>query len=327
MVRSSLALSMCTGTPFRIEKIRAGRAKPGLMRQHLTAVKAAATICSAQVEGDAIGSTALSFAPGPGSVTPGKYQFAVGTAGSATLVLQTVLPTLLCADGPSELVLEGGTHNPAAPPFDFLEKVYLPLVNRMGPRVEAKLERWGFYPAGGGRFTVTIEPVKKLGQIELMERGEIERRAARAVIANLPAHVAERELKVIAKRMNWDESMLNVEILDGTFGPGNVLMLELHAANASELITAFGEYHVTSEAVAERAVDELRRYLAADVPVGEHLADQIMLPMALAGGGAFRTLPLSRHSTTHIDLIRRFLDLDVQVTRDDQRRETVRITT
>src|SRR5262245_57066518 len=158
ILRSSLALSMVTGTPFRIENIRAKRKKPGLMRQHLTAVNAARQVSSAGVDGAAIGSTELVFHPG--TVRPGDYQFAVGTAGSTTLVLQTVLPALLCAGGSSRLSFEGGTHNPFAPPFDFLERAFLPLMNRMGPKVAATLERPGFYPAGGGRFTVTIEASK-----------------------------------------------------------------------------------------------------------------------------------------------------------------------
>src|SRR5512139_1323749 len=137
VLRSSLALSLVTGQPFRIEKIRAGRRKPGLMRQHLTAVNAAADIGCATVEGAHIGSQALAFYPR--TVKPGRYHFAVGTAGSCTLVLQTVLPALLTAGFPSELVLEGGTHNPYAPPFDFLEQAFLPLMRKLGPGVSASL--------------------------------------------------------------------------------------------------------------------------------------------------------------------------------------------
>src|SRR6185295_18962730 len=145
ILRTALALSALTGQPFQIDRIRAQRRKPGLMRQHLTAVRAAAEVCQATVAGDSLGSMALSFVPG--AVKAGSYSFAVGTAGSATLVLQTVLPPLLVAAGPSTLTIEGGTHNPLAPPFDFLERSFLPLVARMGPQFEARLERWGFYPA------------------------------------------------------------------------------------------------------------------------------------------------------------------------------------
>ncbi len=156
ILRTSLALSLVTGIPFRIERLRAGRPRPGLLRQHLTAAHAAAEVGQVQVTGAALGSLSLTFVPG--RVTPGTYSFSVGTAGSTTLVLQTVLPALLLASEPSTLTLAGGTHNPFAPPFDFLAQAYLPLVNRMGPQVTATLERPGFYPAGGGTCQITIAP-------------------------------------------------------------------------------------------------------------------------------------------------------------------------
>src|SRR5437764_3869585 len=201
ILRTSLALSLVTQKPFRIERIRAGRKNPGLLRQHLAAVNAAAQVGYAEVKGADLGSCDLSFAPQ--AVAAGRYHFAIGTAGSATLVLQTVLPALILADTPSTLVLEGGTHNPYAPPFDFLEKTFLPLLNEMGPQVRARLERHGFYPAGGGRFVVDITPASRLGRLELNERGAITRRAARALVARLPQQIGERELMVIGSKLAW----------------------------------------------------------------------------------------------------------------------------
>src|SRR6516225_361743 len=160
VLRSSLALALVTGKPVTVDRIRAGREKPGLMRQHLTAVNAAVEICGGHATGAALGSRSITFEPQP--VRPGEYRFDVGSAGSATLVLQTVLPALLIAEGPTTLILEGGTHNAWAPPFDFLEKAFVPLVNRMGPHVEVELDRHGFYPAGGGRFRVHIQPARML---------------------------------------------------------------------------------------------------------------------------------------------------------------------
>jgi hypothetical protein len=143
ILRNSLSLSLATGKPFRIENIRAGRERPGLLRQHLTAVLAAVEVGGAGVEGATLGSTAVTFSPG--KVRAGDYRFAVGTAGSGTLVLQTVLPALLTADAPSHIAIEGGTHNSAAPPFDFLDRAFLPLIERMGPKVRLQFERFGFY--------------------------------------------------------------------------------------------------------------------------------------------------------------------------------------
>jgi RNA 3'-terminal phosphate cyclase (ATP) len=312
ILRTSLALALVTGRAFRIEKIRAGRQKPGLMRQHLTAVGAAAEIGQAEVQGAAIGSPELTFTPG--TVKPGSYHFAVGTAGSATLVLQTVLPALMLAGEPSELLLEGGTHNPLAPPFEFLARAFLPLLERMGPRVTATLERPGFFPAGGGRIAVTIEPVKAIKPLELLERGEIRERRARAAVAQISGRVAERELKVVADMLGWGSECLCVEQVQGSQGPGNVLTLELASEHVTEVFTGFGQRGVLAEKVAEDVVREVREYLAAPgVPVGRHLADQLLIPLSLAGGGSFRTLPPTRHTMTNAEIVKKFLNVDIRV--------------
>jgi RNA 3'-terminal phosphate cyclase (ATP) len=317
ILRTSLALSLVTGKPFRIDNIRAGRKNPGLLRQHLTAVNAATEISRAEVTGAGIGSKELTFAPD--SVEPGEYAFAVGTAGSTTLVLQTVLPALLIASGPSRVTLEGGTHNPFAPPFDFLAKSFLPLVNRMGPAVSAKLERPGFYPAGGGKFTVAIEPASGLKRLDLSERGEIIGRRATAMVANLRLSVAERELNVIARMMSWQKEWLRAESVENSRGPGNVVMIEIESRNVTEVFTGFGERGVRAEAIAERAVKEARRYLAVDVAAGDYLADQLLIPMAMAGGGSFTTLPPSRHSTTNIEVIGKFLEVGIEIEQAGER--------
>lgn len=251
ILRTSLALSMVTGTAVRIRNIRARRARPGLMRQHLVAVQAAARISGARVEGAEIGAAELTFVPG--EVKPGEHDLAVGTAGSTTLVLQTVLPALLCASGPSLLALEGGTHNPLAPPFDFLDRSYLPLVRRMGPEVQAELERPGFYPAGGGRIVVTVEPSPRLSGFELLERGEVRRRRATVILSRLPRHIADRELGEVARLTGWESSALEIREVDSP-GPGNVLLLEIESESSTEVFAGFGEKGVKAEDVAGRVV-------------------------------------------------------------------------
>ncbi len=318
ILRTSLALSLVTGQPFRMEKIRAGRKKPGLMRQHLTAVNAAASISGASVEGASIGSQNLHFVPG--KVTGGRYHFAIGTAGSCTLVLQTVLPALLTTESTSELLLEGGTHNPYAPPFDFLEQAFLPLVNRMGPKVSATLLRPGFYPAGGGAFTISIEPVSQLVRLDLPDRGPILNRTARAMVARLPKQIAERELKVVQERLGWDEDSLIIEEAASSPGPGNALTVQIESEFITEVFTGFGEMGVSAEKVARETIKEVEEYLAANVPVGSYLADQLLLPMALAKGGSFRTLAPTRHMTTNVEILRKFLPVEVtmlQLNRND----------
>jgi RNA 3'-terminal phosphate cyclase (ATP) len=312
ILRSSLALSLVTGTPFRIERIRAGRKKPGLMRQHLTAVQAAAQIGRAEVAGAAIGSLELTFHPR--GIAPGDYHFDVGTAGSTTLVLQAVLPALLTAPGPSRLILEGGTHNPFAPSFDFLQKAFLPILARMGPEFRAEIDRPGFYPVGGGRFSISIRPTEKLEPIDLPERGSLRRQTARAVVARLPRHIAERELGVIRGKLGLEESCLAVEEVPEARGPGNVVSVEVQSEHLTEVFTGFGERGVKAETVAAKVAEEAREYLAADVPVGRHLADQLLLPFALAGSGSFKTLELTPHSLTNIEVIKHFCAVEVQVT-------------
>ncbi|MEX2139412.1 MAG: RNA 3'-terminal phosphate cyclase [Pirellulales bacterium] len=312
ILRSSLALSVITGTPITIENIRAKRDKPGLRRQHLTAVLAAAETCGATVDGAHVGSSNLTFAPG--KLQPGNYHFDIGTAGSTTLVTQTVLPPLMLADTPSRLLLKGGTHNVHAPPFDYLERVFVPLINRMGPRVHVQLERYGFFPAGGGRFSVQIKPVQILRPLALLERGATVRREARALVAGLAASIADRELVVIKNRLNWNDDELIARDLGHGYGPGNVVLLEIESEQITEVFTGFGQRGVPAEAVAAAAAEEASQYEAAGAPVGTHLADQLILPLALAGGGSFVTMPLTLHTTTNIDVVQMFLPVNIRVT-------------
>jgi RNA 3'-terminal phosphate cyclase (ATP) len=311
VLRTSLSLSLITGQPFRIEKIRAGRQKPGLMRQHLMAVHAAAEIGGAQVTGSSLGSRELTFIPG--AVRTGRYHFAIGTAGSCTLVLQTVLPALLTLKDSSELLLEGGTHNTGAPPFDFIERAFLPLLRRMGAKVLASLERPGFYPAGGGRLKVQVEPATKLSRLDLPQRGALLDRQARALLARLPRHIGERELRVVQEQFGWEENALQIEEITSSAGPGNILILAVTSEALTEIFTGFGQRGVPAEQVALGAVREAQEYLAAGVPVGRHLADQLLLPMALAGGGSFGSLSPTLHATTNMEVIQRFLPCAMSV--------------
>jgi RNA 3'-terminal phosphate cyclase (ATP) len=308
ILRSSLALSLVTGKPFCIQNIRARRSRPGLMRQHLTAVCAAMDVGQAEVKGADVGSTFIEFVPR--TVRAGDFHFAVGTAGSATLVLQTILPALLVADQPSRLVLEGGTHNPYAPPFDFLSEAFLPVIETMGPKVRAELERPGFYPAGGGRFTVQITPVPRLQGIERTQRGELCHCGARALVARLPASIGERELTTLRRELPLADEGWRVEEVTNSLGPGNALMVKVVHQEATEVFVGFGERRVSAETVAQRAAKQVKRYVAAEVPVGPYLADQLIVPLALAGQGKFRTVNLSRHTKTNLAVVQQFLDVE-----------------
>lgn len=305
VVRNALALSLVTGQRFRIANIRGGREKPGLMRQHVTAIEAALSIGGAVSEGVSVGSSELTFTPG--RVTPGDYRFAVGTAGSTGLVLQTVLMPLLLADAPSRLVLEGGTHNMMAPPFEFIDRVFLPIINRMGPQVSARLTRHGFFPRGGGRIEIDIVP-SKLSSLDCLDRGALNSVSATALFAGLPFDIAERELNAARKLLpEWPEEAFCVRQLPEECGPGNALLLEAAFEHATEIVTGFGKLGISAESLAKTAAQRMAGFLASDAFAGPYLADQLLLPFALAGGGSFTTVKPSQHARTAIDVIERFI--------------------
>ena len=311
VLRSALALSLVTRKAFRIVNIRANRKTPGLLRQHLTAIRAAAEAGDAAMEGDALGSRVLTFVPK--TLRGGDYSVAIGSAGSTMLVLQTVLVPLLLAPEPSTLEIEGGTHNPTSPPFDFIERAYVPLLRRMGADVTAELVRPGFYPAGGGKVRVTITPAKELAPLALDERGEIVSRRARAVFANLPWTIAQREAREVAETLEWPEEWIEAHTITGSLGPGNAVSIFVESEQVTDVFTGFGSRGVPAEKVAHDAAAEAKRYINSGAAVGEHLADQLLLPLAVGRGGSFTTTPLSSHSTTNIDVIRRFVDVEIAV--------------
>lgn len=320
VLRSALSLSMVTRRPFRIERIRAGRAKPGLAAQHLVSVRAAAAVCNAEVSGAELGSTSLSFRPR--AIRGGAHHFAIDTAGSATLVLQTITPALLRASEPSVVTLEGGTHNPAAPPFEFLERCWAPALAEMGVTIEVALERPGFYPKGGGRFTAKVTP-GELGRFEREERGPEKARRATAIIAGLAEPIAERELRVAKDRLGLSRDQLIRKIEPEERGPGNVFQVELDYQHGKALFTSFGERGLRAEQVAELAIGRALAFHESDAAVEEHLADQILLPMAIGKGGLFTTTEPSSHARTLGEVLRIFLDVDVEESTRDERTYTI----
>ena len=304
ILRTALALSMCLGKAFHIYNIRATREKPGLQPQHLAAVKAAASIAHAEIKGAELGSQTLSFIPQ--TVEGGEYRFAIGTAGSTTLLFQTLLPALMRARHTSRVILEGGTHNPMAPPFEFLNHAFLPLINRMGPTVKARLIRPGYVPAGGGELDITIQPVNHLRPLHILQRGKLMESRAEVLLSHLPAHIAQRELAVIAESLRLPDSCLHVHLDSMAIGPGNCVSVIITAEAITEVFTALGKRGLPAEQVAALVVQEVRDYLASEVPVGRYLADQLLLPLALAGSGAFVTGPPSLHTTTNMAVIAQF---------------------
>lgn len=311
LLRSSLSLSLATGQPFRMTNIRGKRPKPGLMRQHLTCVEAAAAVCDASIDGAELGSVELVFRPG--KVMSGDYSFAIGSGGSTTLVLQTLLPALLHAEKSSTLRIEGGTHNPMAPPFEFIEQCYLPVIQSMGVKAAAKLERPGFMQAGGGVITAEIHPIKKWKKLKLTERGDAMETFGRVLHAHLHRDIAEREIATATQLLEWPANHIELRYANDSTGPGNAILLGARFTNVCEITSGIAQQGKSSESVATGAAKSLRSYLASPAPVGAHLADQLLLPMALAGGGLFHTLAITDHTCTNIALIEQFLPVKFTV--------------
>lgn len=316
ILRTALSLAMLTGTPFRLDDIRARRKKPGLLRQHLTCVKAAVRISGAKAEGAELGSRTLVFKPG--AIAGGDYEFAIGSAGSTSLVFQTVLPALLAADTPSRVSLSGGTHNSSAPTFDYLERAFLPQLARMGAGVAVQIARHGFYPAGGGAWQASVAP-GRLRPLVLERKGEPRGRRVVAAVANMPFDIARREALEATRLLSWPAEAGEAATVKAD-GPGNVLAIEYAYDNVTEIFTGFGERGVAAETIAAGAVAEARAYLVADVPVGPHLCDQLLLPMALAGGGALVTMAPTAHTRTNVAVIEKFLPVEFGLERLDDKR-------
>lgn len=305
VLRNACALSLVTGEPFTIEKIRAGRDQPGLMRQHLTAIEAACAIGGGDCGGLQLGSNRIVFKPG--SVTPGAYHFAVGTAGSTALVLQTVLVPLALADKPSHLVIEGGTHASMAPPFDFIAKCFLPILERMGPQVSARITRHGFFPRGGGRIEIDIDP-SPLRRIECVERGELLERSGMVIHASLgDGNIAQRIRKAALKALpEWQETMIAIRDLPTDQGPGVAVTLDAAYGNVTEVVSGFGKLGLSAERMGTTAGKRMAGYEASGAFAGPYLQDQLLLPMAVAGGGAFTSVKVSQHTRTAADIVAQF---------------------
>lgn len=313
--RTSLTLSMQSGQPVRIKNIRAGRSKPGLLRQHLACLRAASEICSADVQGAELGSDSVTFRPG--KVEAGDYHFSIGSAGSTSLVFQTVFLPLMFVEKESHIRLEGGTHNGHAPSFDFIAASFLPVLETMGFRAHAKLDRYGFYPAGDGAWSVKVGAMCGVQALSLTERGEIVSQRAVATSSRIPEHITERELAQVQKKFNWSGEQLEQNIVESA-GPGNIVSLRIKSEQVTEVVDMVGEKQLSAERVADRAIKAVKRYLESGVPVGEYLADQLLLPMVLGGGGQFRTVSPSLHLKTNVEIIRQFMGVDIRVEQEDE---------
>lgn len=313
ILRTALALSAILGKPVEVHNIRAGRKNPGLQAQHLCAVKALAQISGAKVEGAEPGSQSLRFIPG--SLRGADYLFEVGTAGAVSLVFQALFFPLAFADAPSRVTLRGGTHVPWSPPFHYLDEVFLPMAARMGFKGTLKLIRWGFYPKGGGEIHVEVHPSSQLQPINLEERGALLGIRGFSAVANLPWSVAERQRGQVLSRLSTEGLRGQVEMITALSpGQGSCVFLLAEFENARAGFSSLGERGKPAEKVADEAALALLAFLNSGAAVDPFLADQLLLPMALAEGRSILTTSrLSRHLLTHVWLIQQFLPARIDV--------------
>jgi RNA 3'-terminal phosphate cyclase (ATP) len=313
VLRSSLTLAAITGQPFRMTRIRTRRRDPGLKAQHRNAVQAAAAICRARVEGAELGSQTIVFEPGP--IAPGDFSFDIGTAGSTSLVLQTILPALSLAPAASRVKLHGGTHVRWSPCFDYLKIQWLPFLKTIGFDADIEMVRAGFYPAGGGLVRAEIRPAGPLCALALVDRGALLRIHGLSAVGRLDPRIAERQRDRAAHRLAGRTPALDLPVVRLASGsPGTLLLLRAEFENSAACFFALGERGKPAERVADEAVDELLQFLDTDGAVDPHLADQLVLPLALAtGASALAVSRVSDHLVTNAEIVRRFLPARIAI--------------
>ncbi len=318
ILRTALAYSAISKIPIRVKNIRASRKNPGLGNQHLVGVNALARISGATIEGNKIGSQTLTFTPR--ETRPGDYKFEIETAGSVTLVLQSIFLPLCLAQGDSTLSLVGGTHVPWSPPFHYFSQVFLPALRPMGVSSEAGIEKWGFYPRGGGLVRLRINPVQELKPISLTERGSSKKIRGISAIANLPKHVADRQKEQALKRIrNELEIDPNLDVLYDapSIAQGSFLFLLAEYEGIIVGFSSLGARGKPAEKVADEAVDFLKDYIESNGCVDPHLADQLVPFMALAkGNSSFTTTQMTKHLLTNLWVIAHFIEAKIQTLGD-----------
>lgn len=322
MLRTSLSLSAITGKAFQLKNIRANRKKPGLMRQHLTCVEAVAKICQAETKGANLGSQNLLFIPK--AICSGDFEFSIGTAGSTMLIVQTILYPLLYADKPSTFVVKGGTHNEMAPPFEFIQDSFLPIVKKMGVHLDLELNSAGFYPAGGGSVFAKVYPIESWQTLSLLQKGALIDEIIMGIISGLPVTVVDREVAVI--RLKTKKRFDQVELREfKSLSSGNLVCIKEVCENVSNVFTGFGRRGVKAESVAEEVSNEFLHFAQQKAPVSEYLSDQLLLPLALAGKGEMNIACQSMHFKTNISVIKEFLEVTIEVSAHDAGGFIVRI--
>jgi RNA 3'-phosphate cyclase len=313
VLRTSLALSILTRQPVHLYNIRLGRSKPGLQPQHLKSVEAASAISAAQVRGAAINSRELFFEPG--EVRPGSYQFDIGTAGSTSLVLQTIYLPLSMARETSHLEIIGGTHVPHSPCYHYLDGQWNPYIKKIGLEIDLKMEAAGFTPRGGGRIVARIRPARQLAPIESVERGALLRLSGLSAVANLDAEIARRQKHQALRRLEPHFRETKIKTLELVSpGKGTFLSLLAEFEHSQCFYFGLGALGKRAERVADEAVDALEAFLATSGAIDPFLADQLLLPLAFTPGvSRLHSSQVTQHLITNAAMINLFLPVSIRI--------------
>lgn len=319
VLRTCLALSVITRTPVRLVRIRSRRPRPGLRAQHLKAVESAAEICGGRVAGAKLASPSLDFEPG--ETRPGRYAFDIGTAGSTALVLQTLLLPLSLAAGESTVRVTGGTHVAWSPPYHYLERHWQPYLSEIGFDIRFELERAGFFPRGGGCVSASVRPPGRLRGLQIHRRGELRRIRGLSAVANLDIGIAERQRRRAMDRLKDFSPDIELEVFRmASPGRGSVLLLLAEFEGSRACFSALGQRGKPAERVADEAAEELREFLATDGAVDPWLADQLLLPLALAPEpSVISTSKVTGHLRTNADVIGLFLPSAIRIVGEEGR--------
>jgi RNA 3'-phosphate cyclase len=318
ILRTSLTLSVLTRQPVHLTQIRSGRKKPGLQPQHVRAVDAAAGISKAEVEGAHLHASELTFIPQ--QIRSGRYRFEIGTAGSTTLVLQTVLIPLSMTSSASTVIISGGTHVPWSPAFHYLQLYWLPFLKEMGFDASLQLDTAGYYPTGGGRISATIRPIQQApAPLHLDERGRLLRISGVSAVSNLPLSIADRQKRQALRRLQAHCSELRIKTAElPSPGKGTMLLLTAEFEPGRGVYTALDALGKSSEQVADEAVDDLLAFLESEAAVDEHMADQLLLPLSLAeGSSSFTTPRITPHLRTNAAVLQAFLPVKIMLQQPD----------
>lgn len=304
VLRTAITLSCILGKSLRIFNVRANRTKPGLEEHHVITMYAAAYVCGGALFGCYVNSKEFTFVPG--KVINGNYTFDLQSAGSTTLFLQTLVPILWFAPGPSTIRVKGGTHNGLSPSFDFYKEVFCPLMPIM---IQSELITYGFYPEGGGEVLAKVDPsVRRQNPLILLKKGQL----MRSLLIMIHAK-AENACNKINDRLRPELKCVPVEVTARKGPP--VLSAYFQYDNLTEMITVYHQRDIP-KTVANFS-NTVEKYQKSSAPIGEHLADQLLLPLALIGGGTYRTVSISKHFETNVLIIQMFLGQKIFVNKVD----------